>query len=133
VGGKVKMTSDNVAEILEGLFSEAEIACDRGFSTVDFEPAFVRLLEFINEHPQCKVVAERRFLVGMVDASLCWELISFCMHSLKFEAVKEEANRLIDPRRPRGWGPLSSIVASFDDDWEDADMYDYYRRPKVCR
>lgn len=112
---------------LEALFDEAETECREGSSTTDFEPAFVRLLTFIRENPACHDAAERRFLDGLSSRPLCYELITFCMHSLRMDAVKRAATRLIDPQNPRGWGPLSDIVASFEDEWEDADMYEYYR------
>jgi len=112
---------------LEALFDEAEAACRRSSSTTDFEPAFVRLLTFIRENPICHGAAERRFLDGLSSRPLSHELISFCMHSLRMGVIERAARSLIDPQDPRGWGPLSDIVASFEDKWEDADMYDYYR------
>jgi hypothetical protein len=126
VGGEVSKTFEH-EEQLAALFDAAQAACRAGSSTTDFEPAFVRLLTFINENPGCHNAAEQRFVDGLTRRPLCHELISFCMHSLWMNAVKREAARLIDSENPRGWGPLSSIVASFEDEWEDADMYDYYR------
>ena len=112
---------------LAALFDAAETVCRAGESTSDFEPAFARLLEFIQMNPDCKNAAERRFLDGLTRDPLCHELISFCMHSLRLESVRKEAQRLIDQGKPRGWGPLSDIVASFEEGWEDADMYERYR------
>lgn len=111
---------------LARLFAAAEEQYARGSSTSDYEPAFIRLLEFIQSHPACHQAAERRFLDGLTTGSPSWELISFCMHSLRMEAVRREATRLIVPENPRGWGALSSIVAAFDDDWEDADLWEYF-------
>jgi hypothetical protein len=124
VGGEV------TEKRLEALFDEAEAACRQGSNTTDFEPAFVRLLMFIRENPACRDAAERRFLDGLSSRPLCHELTSFCMHSLRMDAVKRAATSLIHPQNPRGWGPLSDIVASFEDEWEDADMYDYYREQR---
>ena len=78
------------------LFDAAQKACDEGVSTLDFEPAFIRLLEFIEHHPECRASAERRFLDGISSRAICWELVSFCMHSLRMQAVKEEVLRLLD-------------------------------------
>lgn len=114
---------------LEALFEAAQAACKSGTSTTEFEPALVRLLTFIEENPTCLPAAEQRFLDGLSRRPLCHEVISFCMHSLRLNSIKEEATRLIDQGNPRGWGPLSDIIASFQDAWEDADMYEYYRRP----
>lgn len=120
--------SEGVEASLDVLFQAAERACDAGASTTDFEPEFVRLLEFIKQHPVCHRKAERRFLEALSTPSLSWELVTFCMHSLRMQAVRDEACRLIaenkDPRRI--W--LTHVIDSFSDDWEDAEMYEYYRR-----
>lgn len=112
---------------LEALFEAARASWREGSSVVDFEPEFVHLLCFIEEHPACLPAAEELFLEELAREDGCDELIGFCMHSLRMSAVKDEAARLIDPRNPRGWGPLSGIVASFDDSWGDAEMYGYYQ------
>jgi hypothetical protein len=125
------MTASNHNEEMEPrlgeLFESAEKACNEGVSTSDFEPAFVRLLEFIERHPECYASAERRFLSGLSNGSMSWELVSFCMHSLRMQAVKDKVRSLLDEgSEPRDMGPLSHILASFKDDWEDAVMYEYY-------
>lgn len=44
-------------------------------------------------------------------------------------AVTDEVLRLLDESAdPRQRAPLSHILASFEDDWEDADLYVYYRK-----
>lgn len=119
--------NDDLEKQLQDLFRSAQAACDRGESTSDFEAAFVALVVFVKEHPESRPLVEKMCIAGLRDRSLCWELISFCMHALRMATVRDEARRLIDPQDPRGWGPLSSIVEAFDDDWEDADMYAYFR------
>jgi len=113
---------------LEELFANAQKSCDEHPDEEAAEPDFVRLLEFLLQHPICHEAAEKRFLAGLSTRPLCCELIGFCMHTLRLESVRNEALRRIDPNDPRGWGPLSSVVASFEDNWEDADMYEYYRK-----
>jgi hypothetical protein len=112
---------------LEALFDAAQSSCRTGTSTDEWEPGLVLLLEFIQQHPECLAHAEKLFLEGLYDKSLCYEIVSFCMHSLRLVAVKEAALRLIDPRDPRRWNTLSDIVASFDDTWDVAECYEYYR------
>jgi len=128
------MTEENGSDrVLDALFEVAQSACAAGSSTEEFEAPFVRLLEYIKANPACVRFAEQRFLDGLSRRPLCHELIGFCMHSLRLEAVRREAERLIVPEDPRRWGPFSNIVASFEDDWEDAEMYDYYGGPRGSR
>lgn len=122
------MTKDAARSQAEALFAKAAHACDHGASTSDFEPAFSELLDFLERVPASRQYAEKRFLAGLADGSVCWELTSFCMHSLRMQAVKNEVERLItNETDPRWMGPLSHILASFDDEWDDAEMYERYR------
>lgn len=108
-------------------FSEAERACNQGESTADFEEPFVRLLQYINEHPELRNVAEGMFLSGLHARITPWELISFCMHELRWQGVRDavlqRSRDAIDPRNQR---VLSLIVKSFDDDWSERELYSYY-------
>ena len=115
-------------ELLQ-LFSEAEAACNQGKSTADFEAPFVRLLQYIKEHPESRNAAEGRFLAGLHARTTPWELISFCMHELRWEPVRQAIEQLMrhatDPRNQR---VLRLIVESFDDQWDERQLYSYYSR-----
>jgi hypothetical protein len=119
---------NNQERELEALFDAAQKSCRAGTSTDEWEPELVALLEFIEQHPDCLPHAEKLFIEGLArpNDSLCYEIVSFCMHSLRMPTVKEAASRLISQSDPRGWGPLSDIIASFEDSWDDADLYEYY-------
>lgn len=115
-------------DTMNNLFSIAQEACMVGKSTSDFETDFVALLEFISLHPKCKPAAESRFISGIRDGILCWELIAFCMHSLRWPAVEEELRSSIteinDLRRRAS---LSCILDAMNDAWPDAALYQYYQ------
>ena len=109
---------------LQTLFGRAKSACDD--DGVDMEQRFIALLEYLKQHPELRQAAEARFIAGL-DGDLCWELISFCMHSLRYDAVREACNQQLHAADdPRDWSFLNSIIDSFGDDWEDRDLYDYY-------
>lgn len=113
------------------LFEEAQRACASGASTADFEPQFVRLLEFIVRHPGCQGGAEQRFLEGLSGSAMCSELVAFCVHYLRVQSVKDKAMSLVgNPPDPRLVGDVSHVVTSFGDDWDCADLYEYYRERK---
>lgn len=114
---------------MHDLFGDASRACEEGQSTADFEPTFVALLNYLEQHPSCHMHAEHRFIEGIREGNLGWELVSFCMHKLRLEAVRNEAVRALNaPQDPRSVVVLSHVLESFEDAWEDADMYPYYRR-----
>jgi hypothetical protein len=120
--GDQAMTDDDLA----ALFDQAEAECTRSPFTNDHEAAFVRLLEHIRANPEALPEAEARFVDAIATNSLCYELVAFCMHTLRLPSVAEAARQRLSPSDPRGWGPLSTILSSFEDDWSDASMYEYY-------
>lgn len=113
---------------MDSLFDAATVACERGDSTTDFEPALARLLRHLETHPECRAAAERRFIDGIRGGTLGWEVVSYCMHALRWDSVRREALRLLEgSAAPSVERALHHIVESFEDDWEDADMYERYR------
>lgn len=111
-------------------FRDAVAACERGYSTVDFEAQFVRLLEYIEAHPELKPEAESLFLSALLQAPTPWELISFCMHKLRWQGVYDAANEILENQRElRSRRILTLILGAFRDDWEDVDLYSYYSGP----
>ncbi len=115
-------------EGLDDLFDAANRAVDAGASTSDFEPAFVRLLAFVRENPECQPAAEARFVGGVRSGALSWELVAFCMNTLRYRAVEDEVRRLLaELPDPRHTAVLLHMLDAFGDAWEDAEMYAYYR------
>lgn len=127
MGGKAVAVEADVARMHE-LFDAANRACNEGESTSDFEPAFVGLLTYLEQHPDCSLDAERRFVEGVLEGTLCWELVSFAMHKLRLEPVRRETARAIGASRdPRDATALSHVLDAFDDAWNGTEMYAYYR------
>lgn len=111
-------------------FGDAVAACERGCSTVDFEAQFVRLLEYIEAHPELKPEAESLFLSALLQAPTPWELISFCMHKLRWQGVYDAANEILESQRElRSRRILTLILEAYREDWEDAELYSYYSAP----
>ena len=121
------MKQDRVNAQMDELFSAALRACEQGTSTSDFEQSFERLLEFILDYPECRPSAEQRFIAHLADGSMGWELAGYCMHTLRMPAVKEEALRLLAlTHDSRLNNTLARVLASFEDDWDDAVLYRRY-------
>jgi len=116
---------------LRSLFEAAQRACDEGESTTDFEPAFTEVLSFIERNPTCRMDAVTQ-MTGRLRGTnaIPWELLAFLMHELRWPEVREEAIRMIE--RSQDWRtktPLSHVVAAFEEDWPDADMYERWQQP----
>ena len=109
------------------LVDAAVDACSKGPSTSDFEPEFVRVLDFVKTHPQMAESVERVFLRGLMTNALPDELISFCMHTLKLPAIKQAVCARLDRNPgPAGMESMSRVLASFDENWSDKVLYEYY-------
>jgi hypothetical protein len=131
MGSKIVNLEPIKAELaqMHELFDAANRACNAGESASDFESAFVALLSYLEDHPRCMPSAELRFILGIREGTLCWELISFCMHKLRLEAVRAEVVRAIDALGgPRDAAALSHVLEAFEDAWEDAESYAFYRK-----
>ena len=63
-----------------------------------------------------------------------WELISFCMHTFKWESLKNNFESLLNEAKTnndlRAQPILIHILESFEDTWEDIDLHPYYSEPK---
>jgi hypothetical protein len=109
------------------LFSKAVESCNRGASTLDFEDSFVELLRHIELHPDSSAEAEKMFLSSLHERPTPWELISFCMHRLRWQKVAEEARALANEAEdPRNRRVYELILESFKNEWEDKALYSLY-------
>ena len=112
---------------LDNLFEAAMNACEKGASAADFEDAFVNLLRYITCHPGSRAKAENLF-IGALDFKVTpWEVIAFCMHELRWDRIRREiesrARKATDPRSQRVLGLMRE---SFEDRWDQREMYSYY-------
>lgn len=124
-------------EEFDRLLSEATGVCDQRLaSTYDFEPAFVRLLEYTLQHPEVREHAVQQFLLFLLPGcgggvGYCPELVPFCMHKLRWEevygVVNEWAATAYANDDMRSLPVFSDILQAYADEWDDASMYQYYK------
>jgi hypothetical protein len=99
--------------------------------TPDLEPFGLRILELVRAHPELRTEFERAFceLWRRPDVGP-WELVMFCMHSLRWPEVQRyyerELQRTIAQEDFRAHPIARDIVDSFRDDWEDRDLFPFY-------
>jgi hypothetical protein len=104
-------------------------AHQRASSIADFEPFMARLLDLLSARTGVRDHAERDICSGLADGSISHELVGFLMHELRWESVRRTAQKLLDEATdPRVRRPMELVLGSFDDDWEDAVLFDRYRK-----
>ena len=55
------------------------------------------------------------------------EIVTFSMRELQWDEVKQAAiKRMENSDDPRVWSAMSDVLAVYEDDWDDADLYKYY-------
>ena len=91
------------------------------------EPLYLELLEFLKINLNKKDYLAEKLGNRVKNAQQPWEAIQFCMRELKWEVVR---NAVLDRRNstddPRIISVMNDILAVYEDEWEDADLYKYY-------
>lgn len=55
------------------------------------------------------------------------EIVIFSMRELKWDEVRNAAlNRKLISDDPRVWSAMNDVLAVYEDEWEDAELYKYY-------
>lgn len=75
--------------------------------------------------------AIKKFLIKIVKGVEVYplEIIIFCMRELQWLEIKEVA--LVEKTKTHDWRIISSmnhILEVYEDEWENADMYEYYSK-----
>lgn len=96
----------------------------------EIEPELLSVLGFIKTHPKF-LNSFKKFMLELVNGSSLYplEIVIFCMRELQWPEIREEAN--LEKGKTDDWRIISSmgnILAVYDFEWEDADMYEYYSK-----
>ena len=127
-------------ELLQ-MIAQADRYQRRSIGVSEFEREFEGVLQFIESHPELrpKVVDEFKKLLRDVSYGP-YTLIEFCMHKLRWpemltDAKEVYANCRREVVRNRSYGTpsqhlshLEKVICSFEDCWEDKDLFGYYLR-----
>lgn len=106
----------------------AKYACDNFDSTQDFEPFLLRVLLFVKSNPLHVSDFKEYFTRMLHDPNLGpWELIEFCMRDLQWPEILEAAKRRMSANADhRIKAVMAKIIAVYQQNWEDRDLYKYY-------
>jgi hypothetical protein len=123
---------DKIQATLRQLFDKAAVKVSKVDSLTDAEPEMVSFLRYVQEHPEQHQLIVRMFTDALLSREGPWEIVQFCLHALRWPEMREfvESQRLkslneFGARASRVWDHL---LKAFDDDWEDADNYQEYRK-----
>ncbi|MEV5139815.1 hypothetical protein AB0K71_23370 [Streptomyces syringium] len=109
-------------QVVQWVLATAEQTC----GAEDLEPGLERALAILQENPELREQFENR-VIALLDSPKegVVEIVSFLMHVLRWEAVREAVEERI--RHPRG--DVSNIrlyeamLDAFSDSWRDRDLF----------
>jgi hypothetical protein len=114
----------------KALGEQATNDCDHGQGTRDFEASFIAVLKFLSDgrNDSIRDLVVRDFIDSLSGKpSLPWELISFCMHRLRWMEVYDAAGELLQKASDfRVKSVMAHIRAAYSDDWYEAQMYAHF-------
>ena len=98
--------------------------------TKEFEPSFVKVLQFINAHPEHDADFKKRFAASLTEKEgpIDWELVQFCMREKKWPEIKTAANEaIVHADSSRNIAEMEAIIDVYEDEWADEELYEYYK------
>lgn len=107
------------------LVADAAQALKPDSSTAEIIPFGAELVELVRAHPNKQEEFEWEFISSIGVAPP--ELVEFCMHALRWKSLKEyfgqKQTEAITRNDWRAEPYFRHLLASFDDDWEDAKVF----------
>ncbi|NOZ54344.1 MAG: hypothetical protein GXP08_14640 [Gammaproteobacteria bacterium] len=102
---------------------------DTKYSVSEVEPTFLEMLNTLKDYPQNKEQFISCILNMLDEGIVPFEAIQFSMRALKWEEVKQGIiDRLEESEDPRVHSVMNELLAVFEDEWEDEDLYQYYSK-----
>lgn len=97
--------------------------------TNEIEHLLIELLMFVRSHPEAGKHLKECFERLVFDRNLGpLEIIIFCMRELRWPEIKDAVlSKMKGTNDPRILAGLDSVLAVYEDEWEDSDLYEYYR------
>jgi len=100
------------------------------------EPALLEVLNWLKAHPQCHKEFADVLLSTISEQAdrldVPWELLPFCMRELRWPEIQAGLARALDEAvRRNDWRAIpifSSGLEAYEPEWNDADLFEYYRR-----
>lgn len=109
------------------LAGDAEAAWKITDGTDELEPYLLEILEFAKNNNDSREKLAQCFVCLLNGDSWPIEILEFCMRELQWPSVKAATiSKMRENTDIRILDGLNRVLAVYEDEWEDADLYRYY-------
>lgn len=108
---------------------EAGRVLDQTYSLESAEPFFVEALKMVKANPGLRLEFEGEFKRILDDGFAPFEIVEFCMRDLQWPAIREHVISRLRNSDVRKGQVLQRVLDVYDRDWENEDLYQYFRSP----
>ena len=124
------MTDLRLAELIDSA-SQAELELH---DSREVEPYYEAVLDALLANPTLRAEAVRIFIRGLSSLhTLSFDLIAYCMHTLRWPEVREAVILLSEPQDTADWRRRSqhfpALLRAFEDNWGGRELYRRYSGP----
>jgi len=111
----------------------AQEVWDRTYSVNEIEPYLLDILKFAKKHPHEQNKLATAFISLLKEHRATIEILQFCMRELQWQGVKEaiEERMRQNAGNLRLLNALQKILDVYSEEWQDADIYGYYRDQRM--
>ena len=125
----------NNLEMLKKLCHDVQKKWEVTYGIDGIEDLLLVVLNFLKLHPENHSEFIDYFASRVTrDEQFPYEILVFCMRELQWLEIKEAA--IAENAKTDDWRIISvmnEIIAVYESEWEDADLYEYYSKPNKTK
>ncbi|MDH5228451.1 MAG: hypothetical protein OEZ58_09180 [Gammaproteobacteria bacterium] len=116
-----------VADEFWTLVQAAESAWQKTDGTDELEPYLLQILQFVQSNSNSREELVENFKTIVKEEKWPIEILEFCMRELKWDEIKLSVlQEMSNSSDLRVRDALSRVLAVYEKEWEDSDLYKYY-------
>lgn len=104
----------------------ARQAYDEELEGISFESALLDILNYVKKNKLYKAQFVELFNSLLISKDSPYEAVAFCMRELRWPEVRDYATKIMNESCDPRVEALRSVVTAYEDEWPDADLYEYY-------
>jgi len=125
--GKEGLMIMKVADEFWTLVQAAESAWQKTDGTDELEPYLLQILQFVQSNSNSREELVENFKTIVKEEKWPIEILEFCMRELKWDEIKLSVlQEMSNSSDLRVRDALSRVLAVYEKEWEDSDLYKYY-------
>ena len=119
----------DVTQKLKELGLQAEAILKESYGVNAIEGKLLEMLQTIKSNPEYKNDFVKVFQFFIDDGDVPYEATQFCMRELQWPEIKQYAVSMMENSNdPRVQKVANEILAVYEDEWEDEDLFNYYSK-----